>query len=107
MVEDVLTVVRDTENEAEGIIKKAKDRVADILGRGESDARGIAEGLEKEGKTQAEGIIKKARVEGEKEAAEIIEAERKKAEKLEKASQKNLEKGVKLIVDSVLSLGGK
>jgi vacuolar-type H+-ATPase subunit H len=106
MVEDVLAVVRKTEDEAEKIINSAKTKGAKILDKADEDSRRIILELEKKGKTQSEKTIEKARVEGGKEGKEIIEAEEKKAAKLESASEKNLEKGVSILVDSVIRVGG-
>ena len=107
MVEDVLTVIRRTEDEAEEMIRKAKEKASDILDKADNEARRIAFELETEGKTESEKMINKAKAEGEKQGEGIIDAERKKASKLEKDSEKNLEKGITLIVDSVLSIGGE
>ena len=105
MVEDVLTIVRRTEDEAEGIISKAKAKAGRILDKADADARQTVLDLESEGKSLSEKIVKKAQVEGVKESKEIVAVEKKKASKLESTSEKKLNAGVKLIVDSVLNVG--
>jgi vacuolar-type H+-ATPase subunit H len=106
MVEDVLTIVRKTEDEAEDIINKAKAKAGKILDKADADARKTVLDLESKGKSISEEIIGKAKLEGEKESKEIVAIEKRKAAKLESASEKKLDVGVKLIVDSVLNVGG-
>jgi V/A-type H+-transporting ATPase subunit G/H len=106
MVEDVLTIVRKTEDEAENIISKAKAEAGRILDKADARARQNILDLESKGKSLSEEIIGKAKVEGEKESKEIVAVEKKKATKLETSSVKKLEAGVALIVDSVLNVGG-
>jgi vacuolar-type H+-ATPase subunit H len=106
MVEDVLTIVRKTEDEAEQIISRAREEAKKKLNKSSEEARKKQIQLEGEGKQKSEEIIKKARITGGKEGAKIIEAEQTLAEKLERESKGQLKKGVKLIVDSVLNIGG-
>jgi vacuolar-type H+-ATPase subunit H len=107
MVEDVLTVVRKTEDEAEEIINKAKEEASQRLDKSDREARRMILDLEAAGKKEADEILKRAQIEGEKESRGIVDEELKKAEKLEKDSQKNIARGVKLIIDSVLKVGGE
>ncbi|GBE17711.1 V-type ATP synthase subunit H [archaeon BMS3Abin16] len=106
MVEDVLTIVRRTEDEAEGIIDSAKAEASSILNKADSDGHKMVLDLEAEGKARAKELIGVATGEGEKNAKGIISVEEKKAAKLEAAAEKKLDSGVKLIVDSVLKIGG-
>ncbi len=107
MVEDVLALVREKEEEAEKMISNSRGEAAKVHDRAELEAQEITKKLQEEGRKLAGEIVENARKEGEKEAAGIIQAEKKKADKLEAASRKNLEAGIKLIVDSIMNLGGK
>ncbi len=106
MVEDVLTLVRRTEDEAEGIIDKAKAEASSILNKADSDGHQTILDLEAEGKALAEKLVDAATGKGAKDAKGIVSVEEKKAAKLEKMAEKKLDSGVKLIVESVLKVGG-
>ena len=106
MVEDVLTQVRQVEDKAEEIVKKAKEEATKILDKADSDAQNAISELVNEGNRLAEDKVREAGIAGAKEGEEIIKTEKTKASKLEKSSIKNIDKSVELIIESVLSIGG-
>ncbi|MFQ5975097.1 MAG: hypothetical protein ACE5J5_02100 [Candidatus Hydrothermarchaeales archaeon] len=102
MVNDVLLEIKEAERRAEELISKASDDSVEIVEDANREAQEIRNASREEGNKTSMELLKKAKEEGGKEAETITEEGRIKAENIKKSAQKNLNKAVEIILDSVL-----